>query len=330
MIATDARQRNEDDRTDVTDATGGAWRRLWRREADLDPGGRGEAPTAGVTYRGYLGITGGATDAWRTEQEIKQTQALLRMAAAAGRLGAWEVERARRTLHWSDEVKAMHGVRADFRPDFHRVLRLYTLRSQQVLLEAFEPCMERGVPFDVELELQPGHGRSGWIHVLGEADRDADGRITHVRGAMQDVSRFRAIADDARRTAERLTGTLEQLTDGFVLLDHEWRFVYLNPGAARILRRHRERLTGKCLLTEFPETASGRFIERCQGVMRDGRAIELAKYYPPLGIWIQMKIWRSDIGLTLCLHDDTERMNAQREILQLKAQVDALKAAAVR
>jgi PAS domain-containing protein len=277
--------------------------------------------TSGVTYRGYLGADGGVPALWFSEEQLKETQALLRMAAAAGRLGAWSVEVPGLRCVWSDEVKAIHEVPADYRPDAVDTLAFYKPPSQECLAEAFEACAKRGIPFDLELQLVTATGREVWIRAIGEADRDAQGTITHVRGAIQDISRFRAVTDEARRTTERFTRTLEGLTDGFMMLDHEWCFVYLNPEAGRILRRERGLLIGRCLLTEFPETAAGRFLEKCQDAIRDQRTVEFEKFYAPLGIWVYMKATPTDQGLTFCIRDDTERITARRELLQLKAQL---------
>ena len=304
------------------DGMAGAWRRLWQPRGAEHAPGQGAAFTSGVTYRGYLGANGGVSAQWMSEQQVKETQALLRMAAAAGRLGAWAVELPDGKWVWSDEVKAIHEVAADFEPTTEAALGFYTPQSQSLLLEAFDLCERRGDPFDLELQLVTAKGRDVWIRAIGEAERDAEGRITHVRGALQDVSSFRAVADEARRTAERLTQTLESLTDGYILLDHEWQFIYVNPEAERILRRDRSELKGRCLLTEFPETAAGKFLEKCQDAIRDGRTLEFEKYYRALAIWLYMKVWPTDMGLTLCIRDDTERVNARREILRLKAQLE--------
>ncbi|MEZ0308787.1 MAG: PAS domain-containing protein, partial [Ramlibacter sp.] len=277
-------------------------------------------------YRGYLGADGGVSALWFSEEQLKETQALLRMAAAAGRLGAWSVELAGQAWVWSDEVKAIHEVPPDFVPHAQESLAFYTPSSQDLLVEAFEGCARHGAPFDVELELVTAKGRNVWIRAIGEADRNADGKITHVRGAIQDISKFRAVTDEARRTAERFTRTLEGLPDGFILLDDEWCFIYVNPAAERILRRDRAALAGRCLLTEFPETASGRFLEKCQEAKRDGRAVEFEKFYAPLGIWVYMKVSPSDDGLTLCIRDDTERITSRRELLRLKAELGSRKA----
>jgi len=300
-----------------------AWRRLWRRRDADGAADQGRYWTSGVTYRGYLGVNGGVSALWVSDDQLKETQALLRMAAAAGRLGAWSVELPSMKHVWSDEVKAIHDVPPGYVPRGQDSLSFYTPESQDLIVEAFDACARHGEPFDLELELVTTSGRTRWIRAIGGADRDAQGNITHVRGAIQDISRFRAVTDEARRTAERFTRTLEGLSDGFMLLDHEWCFVYLNAEAERILRRERAGLVGRCLLTEFPETAAGKFLEKCQDAIRDGRTVEFEKFYAPLGIWVYMKVSPSDLGLTLCIRDDTERITARRELLRLKAQLAA-------
>ncbi len=308
----------------IGDGVAAAWKRLWRRREGEAT--EGQYWTSGVTYRGYLGADGGASKLWFSEEQLKETQALLRMAAAAGRLGAWSVELAGLSWVWSDEVKAIHEVPMDFVPHAQDSLSFYTAESQDLLVEAFEACARHGLSFDLELQLVTAKGRKLWIRAIGEADRNADGKITHLRGAIQDISKFRAVTDEARRTAVRFTRTLEGLADGFILLDHEWCFVYVNPEAERILRRDRVALAGRCLLTEFPETASGRFLEKCQDAIRDGRSVQFEKFYAPLGIWVYMKVSPSEDGLTLCIRDDTERITSRRELLRLKAELGSRKA----
>jgi len=298
-----------------------AWRRLWHWRDSQVPAPRGQYWTSGVTYRGYLGADGQASASWRSEDEIKETHALLRMAAAAGRLGAWSLELDGMKWRWSDEVKVIHEVPLHYEPTTEDSLAFYSHESREILIDAFDTCAREGAPFDLELQMTTGLGRNVWIRAIGEPDRDARGTITHVRGALQDVSRFRMVADEARLTAERFTRTLESLTDGFVLLDHDWCFVYVNPEAERILRRERDALTGRSLLAEFPETLSGVFRERCEAAVRAGKAAEFVKFYPPLGIWVYMKVSASDLGLTFCIRDDTDRINARREVMHLKAQL---------
>lgn len=315
--------------TGAGEAVAAAWRRLWRARGAGDstsPAGLRDAMpgTSGVTYRGYLGVDGGVPASWMSEQQLKETQALLRMAAAAGRLGAWGVTLPDMQWTWSDEVKAIHEVDADYEPQTHALLAFYTPESQQLLEEAFERCVRETRPFDLELQLITARGNPLWIRVIGDAECDASGRVVRVHGALQDISPFRAVADQARLTARRFMQTLEVLPDGFVLLDHQWRFVYMNPQAQQILRRDRDALMGRSMLEEFPQTATGTFLEKCSAAIRDNRTVEFTRFDRPLGIWVYVKAWPSEMGLTLCIRDDTERINGRREILRLKAELAAL------
>ena len=303
-----------------------AWRRRWRQRQSeagaVGPSAQATFWTSGVTYRGYLGIDRDVSNLWISEEQLRETQALLRVAAAAGRLGAWAVELQHMHWVWSEEVKAIHEVDPDYAPNTEDALAFYAEASQDKVVQAFDACAKHGTPFDLELELKTAKGRQVWIRAIGEPERNAEGRITHVRGAIQDVSSAHAVMQEVQRTADRFTRTLEGLSDGFMLLDHEWCFVYLNPEAERILRRSRKDLLGRCLLTEFPETAGGRFLQKCQDAISDGNTVEFEKFYQPLGIWVYMKVQPTDQGLNLCIRDDTERINARREVLRLKAQLE--------
>jgi PAS domain-containing protein len=51
----------------------------------------------------------------------------------------------------------------------------------------------------------------------------------------------------------RLVDALERISDGFVALDREWRYTYVNATAAKLLGRRPEELIGRNIWTEFPE-----------------------------------------------------------------------------
>src|SRR5438132_14431686 len=48
------------------------------------------------------------------------------------------------------------------------------------------------------------------------------------------------------------TNILESITDGFIALDHEWRFRYINGSAELFLNRRRTDPLGKNYWAEFP------------------------------------------------------------------------------
>ncbi|GAB4561313.1 MAG: hypothetical protein Tsb007_25790 [Rhizobacter sp.] len=136
-------------------------------------------------------------------QAKRQSDSLLMIAGRVARLGAWELDIARQQVAWSDVVADIHGMPRGHSPQLDEGLSFYVESDRSTLAGAVARCVRDGVPFDHELRLQPsGGGGRRWVRSIGEAVRDADGRITHLRGACQDITE-RRLAETHRETLER-------------------------------------------------------------------------------------------------------------------------------
>ncbi len=253
---------------------------------------------------------GGTTD-------LRDAQALLRIAATMGRLGAWSVELDGMKLHWSDEVCDIHQVPRGFTCSVEQAVEFYAPWARPVMAEAFRLCAEEGRPYDLELQLVTARDEWIWVRSMGEAERDATGRIVRVRGAFQDITQAKQAAERSRELAERLTMTLESLTDGFFTLDRQWRFTYVNKPAERMLARARHELIEQSIWKMFPEAVGSKFHSMYRHAMDGNQPVEFEEYYPPLGIWVQVRAFPSPQGLAVSFRDITAQVEAQQEILRL-------------
>ena len=61
----------------------------------------------------------------------------------------------------------------------------------------------------------------------------------------------------AEATREHLVHILERIADGFVALDPQWRYTYVNREAAQMFQRRPEELVGQDIWTEFPASLAG-------------------------------------------------------------------------
>ncbi|MBC7994854.1 MAG: GAF domain-containing protein, partial [Rhizobacter sp.] len=136
-------------------------------------------------------------------QARRQSDSLLVIAGRVARLGAWELDIACQKVTWSDVVADIHDMPSGYSPRLDEALSFYVEPDRSTLACAVENCLREGVPFDQELVLQPARGgRRRWVRSIGEAVRDAEGRITHLRGACQDITE-RKVAETHRETLER-------------------------------------------------------------------------------------------------------------------------------
>lgn len=119
-----------------------------------------------------------------------------------------------------------------------------------------------------------------------------------------------------KRLLSQLDYTLNNISDGIISLDSEWRYTYMNHRASEILQRTPASLIGKQIWTEFPETKGLKLYKACHEALSTQQKQEFEEYYPPFDIWFENRIYPSPDGLTIYFSDVSERRKAEALIVQ--------------
>ena len=136
---------------------------------------------------------------------------------------------------------------------------------------------------------------------------------------VQTASKKRPATERSRGTrraapdGERVINILENITDAFYSLDHQWCFTYLNRQAELFLRRTREELLGKNVWGEFPE-AGPVLLDQYSRAVSEQTAIKFEAFYPPFQRWYEVNTHPSPDGLSVYFNDVTERKLAEQEM----------------
>jgi len=274
------------------------------------------------TFAGYRGTARDITPAKVAEQRLRNMQGLLQIAGQLGRLGAWGYEVGQSRVTWSEEVCTIHEVRPGFSPTTEEALQFYAAEYRGTINRTFLACLRDGSPFDVEAPVVTAKGRRIWLRVIGEAQWDEHGRVVRLQGACQDITESRNAAEQARVMAERLTMTLESLTDAFFTVDRDWRFTYVNTEAERMMRLERSQIIGRRLEDAYPELEELGILPQLYRAMNEGVTAQFEAYYPPHEVWVQVKVFPSKQGLAIDVKDITDRVNAHEEVLRLNAELE--------
>ena len=247
----------------------------------------------------------------RKEEELRRSQALLHMASRVSRLGAWGIDLPDLDFTWSEEARDIHEVGPGAVPTVDELIDFYVPEDRPSMRARFETCVRDGVPFDTELRFRTARGRLLWVRAIGEAVRDHAGAIVRVHGALQDITAQQQAERDRRRLAERLNATLESMSDAFCMVDSDWRFLYVNDEAERLLRRTRAELLGRDMWEEFPEGRQTVAFAEYHRARAEGRARHFELYYPPVDRWLEVNAYPSADGLAIYFRDVTERVRAE-------------------
>lgn len=115
----------------------------------------------------------------------------------------------------------------------------------------------------------------------------------------------------ARTGKAQISEMLERITDGFVALDREWRYTYINRRGAEFFGRKPEELLGKHIWTEFPEGVGQPFQLAYERAMAEQAPLQIEEYYSPWDRWFENRIYPSPEGISIFYQEITERKRTE-------------------
>ena len=110
-----------------------------------------------------------------------------------------------------------------------------------------------------------------------------------------------------RSSDEQIVNFLEGMSDAFFALDTQWRFSYVNYKAAQFLQRSPEELFGKNFWEEFPGLVNSVFYDQYHKAVAKQVGVIFEKYYRPLKVWWEVRVFPSRDGISVFFHDITTR-----------------------
>jgi diguanylate cyclase (GGDEF)-like protein/PAS domain S-box-containing protein len=105
---------------------------------------------------------------------------------------------------------------------------------------------------------------------------------------------------------------LDNMSDGFVAIDHEWRVIYVNTRGAEIQGRAPESLLGRELFEIYPDAVGTSFESAYRKAMTERVLVQIEGYYPPWDRWFNQRIYPTADGIAIFFVDITERRRAEK------------------
>jgi PAS domain S-box-containing protein len=149
-----------------------------------------------------------------------------------------------------------------------------------------------------------------------------------------DIERLLHEEAEARREAERVRNELlrivERVAEGFVALDRESRYAYVNEKAAAIMGRSAAALIGRHVWAEFPEAVGQPFHAAYQKAVESQEPVFVEAYLPSWDRWFQNRIYPSKDGVSIFFTDITAEKEAAAVLAETRARLDvAMRASSI-
>jgi len=188
---------------------------------------------------GYVGSSVDITERKEAEESLRRKESELVEAQRLAAIGSWQWNAATDEVKWSDELYRIAGLE----PGSPAALgsnhpHLYPAEHWARIRRCADEAMRSGTPYELDVEMISGGSRR-WVTARGEAQRAADGRITGLRGTVQDITERK----QREQSFDLFRNLLDRTNDSLEIIDGPTRrFLYVNDKACRELGYRREEL----------------------------------------------------------------------------------------
>ena len=163
--------------------------------------------------------------------ELRGKEKELGEAQRLARVGNWQWDPKKGTFTGSEELYRILGLDPKLSlPSYENLEQIFSPESRVQLSATLDEALKTGTVRELDLELVRADHSNRWVTVGGEALRDGSGRVTNLRGTIQDITE-RKHADEARFN---LASIVESSDDAIISQTLDGIIVSWNLGAQHI------------------------------------------------------------------------------------------------
>lgn len=162
-------------------------------------------------------------------------------------------------------------------------------------------------------------GTAIFVRESARAVRDAHGRTLYYEGTVEDITERHQAEQALQASLARYNHALDNMLEGCQVIDHDWRYIYINDAAARQGHSEPVQLLMHTMMEIYPgieDTRMFSVLERCM-LERVSDHIENEFAYPDgTTSWFELSIQPVPEGLFILSIDITDRKRAHTVLEQ--------------
>ena len=191
---------------------------------------------------GILGSFLDITHVYERELALKELKEGLDKAQELAHIGHWELDLAKNTLHWSDEVYRIFGLAPqEFGATYEAFLAFVHPDDVAMVNEAYNDSVAEKRDYEITHRVLRKDGTLLYVEERCTHEFDGEGKVLRSIGTVHDITEQRMAQEELQLAAK----VIENTTNGVMITDARQKIIYVNDVLCRITGYGREELEGK-------------------------------------------------------------------------------------
>jgi PAS domain S-box-containing protein len=253
---------------------------------------------------------------------LRQREEMLMLAQRAGGVATFEWDFRNQVAHCSAEFFRIFGLPAGDGAITSAAWGSFVHPDDRERMAAhLAAALEGTEPPAADYRINAADGSTRWLSYAGRIEKTAAGH--RMLGTVVDISDRKRLEGELRHHAAEVERILESIGEGFVALDREFRYVYVNRAAEQMLGHLRTDLIGRIPWDVFPAESIRASRQQLEAASAAGETKRFEVHVADWNRWYENRVYPSAAGVSIFFADVTARVESEaalresRDVLSL-------------
>lgn len=154
--------------------------------------------------------------------------------------------------------------------------------------------------------------------------KDKNNQPLGILGLGQDISEEEKQSSIAKDFSQKMDTIIENITDGFYVLDRDWNFLTMNSVAEDVLGIKFETVEGQSIWKFFPDSPNQNYPAQYRKAMNEQVTVRFEEYRSDLHRWFSCVAYPSKESLMVLFRDNTHEIKLRQAISESEKKLRAL------